>query len=76
MGIHARPASNLVKIAGTYESEITIKRNLTQKTANVRRLLSVLSLSISQGEEITIYTSGKDEEQAYEEIKSFCQANL
>ena len=49
MGLHARPATNLVKIAGTYESQITIKRNATQKTANLKRILSVMSLSVLQG---------------------------
>ncbi|HML38740.1 MAG TPA: HPr family phosphocarrier protein [Bacillota bacterium] len=76
MGLHARPATNLVKIAGTYESQITIKRNATQKTANLKRILSVISLSVLQGEEITISISGEDEAPAYDELQSFCQANL
>jgi phosphocarrier protein len=41
IGIHARPASMLVKVATVYESSITIERD--GNTADVRRLLALMA---------------------------------
>lgn len=65
-GLHARPATLLVKKASSFKSDITIEFN--GKKANVKSLIGVLSLGVTKGSNIKIITSGADEEHAVEEI--------
>ncbi|MDR2455970.1 MAG: HPr family phosphocarrier protein [Deltaproteobacteria bacterium] len=65
-GIHARPASIVVKKAQELSCEITIEKGI--KTADAKRLLAVLQLSAEEGDTLTIITEGEDEESALEAI--------
>ncbi|NLZ49051.1 MAG: HPr family phosphocarrier protein [Clostridiales bacterium] len=65
-GLHARPATLLVKKASSFKSDITIKHN--NKKANVKSLIGVLSLGVSKNSKITITASGDDEVHAVEEL--------
>lgn len=67
-GLHARPAALAVKEAGKYKSNITVKKGI--KEVNLKSLLSVLSLGISKGEEITLKIDGIDEVEAMRNISS------
>lgn len=51
-GLHARPATLLVKKASSFKSDITIEHN--GKKANVKSLIGVLSLGVSKNSKITI----------------------
>jgi len=68
-GIHARPATRLVNLAMTFNSEI----NLTAlgKTVNLKSIMGLMSLGIYKGEEITVSVSGSDSERAIESIADF-----
>ena len=72
-GLHARPATLLVKRASTYQSDISIEFN--GKKANVKSLIGVLSLGVVKGSVIKVITSGEDEEKAAEELSGLI-ANL
>lgn len=65
-GLHARPATLLVKKASSFKSDITIEHN--NKKANVKSLIGVLSLGVSKNSKITITASGDDEVHAVEEL--------
>ncbi len=65
-GLHARPATLLVKRASTYKSDVSIEFN--GKKANVKSLIGVLSLGVVKGSAIRIVTSGEDEERACDEL--------
>lgn len=65
-GLHARPATLLVKKASSFKSDISIEFN--GKKANVKSLIGVLSLAVTKEATIKITASGTDEEQAVEEI--------
>jgi len=62
VGLHARPASLLVKKASEFKSEIEMKHGTT--TANVKSILSLLSLGASKGSQININIKGDDEVEA------------
>lgn len=68
-GLHARPASLLAKTAAGYQSQIMIEKG--GKSADSRRLLSVMALCIKQGEEIRVTISGQDEEIASQGMRNF-----
>lgn len=65
-GIHARPATILVQIATKFESDIELEYN--SKKVNLKSIMGVMSLGVGKGAEVTIYTDGKDEEEAIEAI--------
>lgn len=59
VGLHARPASVLVKAAAGAGVPVTIGR-VGEKAVNAASMLSVLALGVKQGEEIEI-TVGEHE---------------
>ncbi|MBQ7641999.1 MAG: HPr family phosphocarrier protein [Acholeplasmatales bacterium] len=65
-GIHARPATTLVKVAMEYESEITL--SALKKTVDFKSIMGVMSLGIYSGTTIEIKCDGKDEEAALEAL--------
>lgn len=65
-GLHARPATLLVKKASSFKSDVSIEFN--GKKANVKSLIGVLSLGVTKGAAITVLASGDDEALAVEEI--------
>ena len=65
-GLHARPATLLVKKASAFKSDVSIEFN--GKKANVKSLIGVLSLGVSKDANVKVIASGDDEALAAEEI--------
>ncbi|MHC1721201.1 MAG: HPr family phosphocarrier protein [Clostridiaceae bacterium] len=65
-GLHARPATLLVKRASAFKSNIYIECN--DKKANAKSLIGVLSLGVSKGSIITLSINGDDEVYAMDEL--------
>jgi len=74
LGLHARPAGQIVKIASKYKSAISIKKGA--QTADAKKLFSVMALGARQGEKITFTFEGDDAAEAAAEIEQFVSANL
>ncbi|NCD33518.1 MAG: HPr family phosphocarrier protein [Spartobacteria bacterium] len=68
-GLHTRPAKRFVEEAKKFESNITIVFN--DKTANVKSLLKLLKLGISQNNFIELICDGADEQEAMKHLKQF-----
>lgn len=65
-GLHARPATLLVKKASAFKSDISLEYN--GKKANVKSLIGVLSLGVSKDANVKVIAIGDDEALAAEEI--------
>lgn len=74
LGVHARPAGLLVKLAKKYSSKITLAKD--GKSCDMRKLMAVMGLGIKQGETITVTITGEDEETAAAEVAAFLQENV
>ena len=74
LGIHARPAGELVKEAKKYESKITITKE--GRTVEATKLMAVMSLGVKCGQTIDVEVTGADEETAAEAVKSFLEEHL
>ena len=74
LGIHARPAGMLVKMAKQYESAVEIRKG--EKNVQASQLLMLMSLGVKQGEEVTVSIEGADEDRAYRELNAFFETNL
>lgn len=71
LGVHARPAGLLVKLAKQYT---TIEKN--GKTCDMRKLMAVMGMGIRQGETITVTAEGEDEAAAIEAVEKFLTENV
>ena len=65
-GLHARPAGELAKLAGTFNCNININAN--GKTVSAKSILGIMSLGIKAKTEIEIECNGEDEKEAMTEI--------
>lgn len=73
LGIHARPAGLIVKMAAGFKSAITLDSGA--KKADAKRIMAVMSLGIKQGQEITVTVEGEDEEAAAAAVEAFLKEN-
>lgn len=60
LGIHARPASVIVKTVNQYQSKVSI--GTESRMADAKSILGVLSTGLKLGDEMTITADGPDEE--------------
>ena len=65
-GIHARPATMLVKKAAGFKSDINIEAE--GKKVNAKGVLGVMGLGAKKGAEITVTVDGEDEEKIIKRI--------
>jgi phosphocarrier protein len=73
MGLHARPAGLLVKMAAKYKSDIQL--GTPAKMVNAKRIIGVMALTLKKGKEMTRTFKGEDEEEASAAIKAFLEEN-
>ena len=69
-GLHARPASDFIAAANKFESDITIRRLQGEDTdeANAKSIVHLLTLGLSQGEDVEISAEGDDEQLAVDSL--------
>lgn len=67
IGLHARPASELTKVASMFTSDVKIITN--GREGNAKSIMNIMALGIKKDDEITIEVSGSDEDQAVEKIR-------
>jgi phosphocarrier protein HPr len=73
-GIHARPATALVKLTKNYKSNFNIKKG--DRIVKLNSLLNILSLAAKGGETISIIIEGEDETDAMAAIDQFFTEHL
>lgn len=64
LGLHARAAAQLVRLAGGFESRVRLFRTDNRVVADAKSILSVLTLAASQGVELEVEADGSDEQAA------------
>ena len=74
IGIHARPAGNLVKLLKDKKSDVTIE--CKGKIADAKKIFALLSLAAKHNDEIKIKIEGEDEEKVKDEIYQYLNKNL
>ena len=66
LGIHARPAAEIVKAAGKFKSNITIVRDDLE--VNAKSIMGVMMLAAECGATITLRATGEDSEAALDAL--------
>jgi phosphotransferase system HPr (HPr) family protein len=69
LGLHARAAAQLVRLANSFHSNIMLERLDNAVFANAKSILSVLTLAASMGTELSIKVTGEDELDAVEAVE-------
>ena len=62
LGVHARPAAQLVRLANTFESEIQLVKDGVP--VNGKSIMGVMMLAAEEGSTIKVRTEGEDEQAA------------
>ena len=73
-GIHARPAGIVVQEAKKYQSTITARFN--GKSADLKRIFTVMALCAKCGSVLEVEVNGTDEQVAAEAIKATLESKL
>lgn len=68
-GIHARPATEISKIAMKYPCDVFLLVN--EKKINAKSPLMIMAAGIKTKTEVEILCDGGDEDKAIEELKNF-----
>ncbi|CAN5731213.1 phosphoenolpyruvate--protein phosphotransferase [soil metagenome] len=68
LGLHARAAAKLVRVASCFESSLRLERLEGSRSADAKSILSVLMLAASCGTELRAIADGPDEEKAIAEL--------
>lgn len=71
LGLHARAATKLVRLANQFDAVISVKQG-TQEV-NASSVMCLMLLASQQGKTITVYAVGKDAEQALDAIENLIQ---
>lgn len=74
MGIHARPAGQIVKLAKGLSSRIVISKG--EKSADARRLIALMGLNVLQGETVSVSVEGEREDEDFQMMQRFFEENL
>lgn len=68
LGLHARAAANLVRVACRFQSSITLHRLEGDVEADAKSILSILTLAANRGTELRVVASGVDEQEALDAL--------
>ncbi len=69
LGLHARAAAQLVRLAGNFKSKIKLRRSDNGIAADAKSILSVLTLAAAKGTVLIVEVEGEDEQAALQAIE-------
>lgn len=73
-GLHARPAAQIIKAAGKFQSKIELVRGA--KAVNLKSLISLMSLGAKHGEQLVLRADGPDAAEAVEALGDLLDKDL
>ncbi|HDP97641.1 MAG TPA: HPr family phosphocarrier protein [bacterium] len=65
-GLHARPATQFVKIASKYQSDVFLSKN--GREVNGKSIMGVMMLAAAKDTELILIVNGDDEQEAVYEL--------
>ncbi|PKK40178.1 hypothetical protein ABB02_00537 [Clostridiaceae bacterium JG1575] len=68
-GLHARPAAAVVNFVKNYKGTVEVINN--GKKGNLKSIISIMSLGMRMGSELTLMVEGENEEQFADELVTF-----
>ncbi len=72
-GLHARPAAGLVRLAGSFRSDVKLTKD--DITVDAKSIMGVMMLAAECGSEVIVTAEGPDEVEAMEAVAEFLEAD-
>ncbi len=78
LGLHARAAAKLVKLAVRFRCDVRLSRSggAIESEADGKSILSIMLLAASRGTEILLSADGEDEDRALEAITALIESGF
>ncbi len=76
IGLHARPAVKLTKLAKTFVADIEIAAELQEKWVNAKSPSAVMKLKAANGESLLIRASGANADAAVDALAGLIERNF
>jgi len=76
LGLHARAAARLVKLASSFSSTVSLRRDDSGVEADAKSILSLLYIAAAQGVKLKLTADGDDEREALEQIAAMFAAGF
>lgn len=74
IGLHARPAGLLCKLAKSLDSNITVAKG--ERSADATRVIALMGLGVKNGDSIRVTVDGGEEEKSAKILQDFLKENL
>ncbi len=74
LGLHARAAAKLVRLASSFDSEVQVRREHRQ--VNAKSIMGVMLLAAGRGTKIELVISGDDEAEAMQRISALIRSGF
>lgn len=74
LGLHARPAGQIVKMVAGFAGNVQI--GTPEKMADCKRIMGVMGLALKQGDTLTMTFDGDGEEELAARVLEYMQQNL
>lgn len=76
-GLHARPASEFVSKAKSFQSKISIRRSGDEsEPKNAKSIIILLTLGVGQGEAVELQADGPDAQQAVDALAALIEGGF
>lgn len=75
-GLHMRPATEFIAMAGKFASDITIGRVGAGERGNAKSIVMLLKMGLSMGTEVEITAEGPDERQAVDALIDLIKSGM
>jgi len=74
LGVHARPAAQLVKRCSAFNCDIMI--GTSEKMVDAKRIMGVMGLGLGHGDEMTMTFDGPDADKAARDLTVFLKETI
>lgn len=74
LGLHARPAAKLVRLAAQYESNVFL--TYAGNRINAKSIMGVMMLAVEKGGKILVEVIGEDEQELFEELTKLIKSGF
>ena len=76
IGLHARPAVKLTKLAKKFSSKVEIKSNSTEKWINAKSPNEVMKLRAKHGEPLYVRAAGDNAQECVDQLLALISSNF
>ena len=74
LGIHARPAAQFVRVAGRFQSDVTVEKD--DESVDGKSIMGLMMLAVGCGAVIKVTADGPDEEETLQALQELVESKF